>query len=483
MLINTINEHIASNTFSELKIDRSFLGTIKSYLPTLLQLLADLVSIAISLTAQIIFYSFRGSSELVNKISSDPFQYLPPLFLMVSIYWISLFFFSGLYKNWFERSPFDEMFSIIKVTFIGCLIFLLLLISEGITPKLFFLVYFAFFTFFLIIFRTIARRFQRVLRNNGILKFTTIVVGNNSNLNDLKEKLNNHKDWGFDVVGEINLEEFNSNNEIIEKFEELTSKNKVEIVVYNPVNHNQSSILEFIAYLSYKNVRIKIQPDLYHIFTGQTKTHNIYGIPFIEINPQLLKPWQAFAKRFFDIVFSLLVLIVGFPIWFVFALIILITSPGGVFYTQSRVGKNNQKFKIYKFRSMIPNNDEHRWAVNNDPRVTKFGKFIRKTHLDEIPQFWNVVLGDMSVVGPRPEQADLVERFANMIPYYNRRHAIRPGITGWWQVKYGIYEYSREEIENRLKDDFYYIENLSIKFDIEIIIRTVWCVIKGHGQA
>jgi len=228
---------------------------------------------------------------------------------------------------------------------------------------------------------------------------------------------------------------------------------------------------------------VKIEPDLYDIFTGQVRTLPIYGIPLIEISSQLLKPWEAAVKRLFDIVFSLLVIILGLPFWLLFALIIKLESKGPVFYTQKRTGKNGNEFRIYKFRSMFTNiPKEAGWTVVNDPRVTKFGKFIRKSHLDEIPQFWNVLIGDMSVVGPRPEQPKFVEEFSNEISYYKRRLKVRPGITGWWQIQYQPYELSLEEIKNRLKDDFYYIENMSLKLDIEIVVRTVYCVIKGHGQ-
>jgi len=122
------------------------------------------------------------------------------------------------------------------------------------------------------------------------------------------------------------------------------------------------------------------------------------------------------------------------------------------------------------------------WTELNDPRVTKFGRFIRKTHLDEVPQFFNTLKGDMSVVGPRPEVPALVETFSNALPHYRRRLKVRPGITGWWQIKYTIYEFSIDEIRNRLKDDFYYIENFSLRLDFEIILRTVWLIFKGHGQ-
>ncbi|MCX6146032.1 MAG: sugar transferase, partial [Candidatus Kapabacteria bacterium] len=200
-------------------------------------------------------------------------------------------------------------------------------------------------------------------------------------------------------------------------------------------------------------------------------------------------PWQEVAKRIFDVIFSAIVLVLGSPFWLLTMLIIRIESKGNTIFKQERVGKDGKIFKIYKFRSMISEEEQLKrkqwtiWTAVNDPRVTKFGKFIRKTHLDEVPQFFNVLIGDMSVVGPRPENAKLMKEFTEEVPSFPRRLKVRPGITGWWQIKYTTYEFNIQEIENRLKDDFYYIENMSIKFDLEIIIRTVWCVIKGHGQA
>jgi lipopolysaccharide/colanic/teichoic acid biosynthesis glycosyltransferase len=123
------------------------------------------------------------------------------------------------------------------------------------------------------------------------------------------------------------------------------------------------------------------------------------------------------------------------------------------------------------------------WTSADDPRVTPFGRFIRRTHLDEIPQFWNVLRGEMSLVGPRPEQPQFVEKFSDMMPYYRRRLKVRPGITGWWQVKAKSNPESREEIESRLRYDFFYIENISFMLDIEILVRTVFVMLQGHGRA
>ncbi|MFA5510946.1 MAG: sugar transferase, partial [Candidatus Kapaibacterium sp.] len=240
-----------------------------------------------------------------------------------------------------------------------------------------------------------------------------------------------------------------------------------------------------VSFASDNHIKVKVDPDLYDIFTGQAKTQMLYGIPLIEIRTQLMKPWQEVIKRIFDVIFSLTFIILGLPLWLLVALIVKLDSKGPVLYSQPRVGKNGKIFKIYKYRSMSyePLPKDQKWTSKNDPRVTRFGKFIRKTHIDETPQFFNVLMGDMSVVGPRPEQPKFVDEFSKLLPYYNRRHKVRPGITGWWQVTSTGYELSLEEVTSRIKDDFYYIENMSLKLDFEIVIRTVWCVLKGHGQA
>jgi len=215
------------------------------------------------------------------------------------------------------------------------------------------------------------------------------------------------------------------------------------------------------------------------------KTLPLWGSPFIDISTTLLKPWEAFVKRAIDIAFSLSVIVMGLPLWLIVALVVKLDSAGPVFYSQVRTGKRGKEFRLYKFRTMVTDADKGgpNWCQKDDPRVTKVGRFLRKSHLDEIPQFWNVLKGEMSLVGPRPEQPFFVDKFTKMIPYYSRRLIVRPGITGWWQIKYEPYMESVEEIENRIKDDFYYIENMSLKLDLEIIMRTFFLLFRSHGMA
>jgi exopolysaccharide biosynthesis polyprenyl glycosylphosphotransferase len=488
-----IKEDLGIYDFTNLKsINYSFIQKSKnSFYPFLLQFSADILSIIFSFIFQYIIRFETGliNSDIKSKIYNDPMLLALPLVALI-FYWIILFFFSGLYKNWFERSPFDEIFTILKITFFGTSLFFISLMLNNTRPRLLFLIHFFIFSTTTILFRTLARRFQRKLRKNKIINFPSLIIGNSKDANELLQKITSHPDWGYNILGVLDSNFITKLNQINEDyFIDKLNMFKPETIIIAKGLEDTNKLMMIANICSFNNIKLKIEPDLYHIFTGQTKAQNIYGIPFIEISTQILKPWQEVAKRIFDVVFSVIVLVLGSPFWLLTMLIIRIESKGNTIFKQERVGKDGKIFKIYKFRSMISEEEQLKrnqwtiWTAVNDPRVTKFGKFIRKTHLDEVPQFFNVLIGDMSVVGPRPENAKLMKEFTEEVPSFPRRLKVRPGITGWWQIKYTTYEFNIQEIENRLKDDFYYIENMSIRFDIEIIIRTVWCVIKGHGQA
>jgi exopolysaccharide biosynthesis polyprenyl glycosylphosphotransferase len=267
--------------------------------------------------------------------------------------------------------------------------------------------------------------------------------------------------------------------------QQILSKESPSDVIVMMEQTDHRWLLDIVMQCRELGISVKIQPDLYEIFTGQARLLAIHGMPLIDINPELLKTWERVVKRIFDIAFSAIVLLLGLPFLLITAILVKLDSKGPIFFSQIRVGKNGKIFTMYKFRSMITDAEAEgpRWASVNDPRVTRLGRFLRKSHLDEIPQFWNVLKGEMSLVGPRPERPFFVEKFKKDVPYYLRRLVIRPGLTGWNQVHYRDYEETLEEITNRLKHDFYYIENMSLQLDVEIIIRTVIRVFRGQGQA
>ena len=194
--------------------------------------------------------------------------------------------------------------------------------------------------------------------------------------------------------------------------------------------------------------------------------------------------FQSIIKRFIDIILSVSALVILFPINVLIGLIIQITSAGGIFYTQIRLGLKGNRFTLIKFRTMHANSEKSTgpvWADKDDPRITAVGKGLRKYHLDEIPQLLNVLRGDMCIVGPRPERPQIIDELVQDIPYYSRRLKVRPGITGWAQIR-GVYDSSVADVHNKLKHDFYYIENMSLLLDIKIIFLTVWAVFRGKGH-
>jgi len=217
---------------------------------------------------------------------------------------------------------------------------------------------------------------------------------------------------------------------------------------------------------------------------GQARTQQIYGFPLIEINPQIMQPWEKTVKRLMDVLFSLFFLILTLPVFILVALFIKLETPGPVFFKQKRVGKNGEAYTIYKFRTMIQHAEKYTgpvWAGKRDPRITRVGRFLRKTRIDEFPQFINVLAGEMSLVGPRPERAYFVEKLKREYPYYLRRLKVKPGITGWAQVK-GEYDTSIEEAKEKLAYDLYYIENMSLRMDLRILLYTIAVMLRFKGQ-
>lgn len=458
---------------------------------TLLQLASDVICIILSYSIQYVLRFTTGlfSQTLVPNIT----QFVLGLVLFLC-YWLLVLFFLGMYKDWYQRSPFDELFALLRAIFIGTFILVFILFypsSESL--RMMFVVYFILLSSLTVIGRYTIRLIEKKMRFNGIIAIRSIIVGDYQKAKEFHLKTINARNWGYNSLGIVLTEPINSNLKVqddsvilgyAEDLNSILDKYKPKELIISTDKHNHKKLLSITETAASLNIKVKIEPDLYEIFTGSVKTQYLYGVPLVEISEQLMKPIHAIIKRIFDIVFSFIVIMIGLPIWFLIALLITLDSRGGIFFIQQRVGKDGKIFNMYKFRSMkidAPKQNSS-WTVVNDPRVTKFGKFIRKTHLDEIPQFVNVLIGDMSVVGPRPEMKSFVEQFSKEEPTYKRRLIVRPGITGWWQVKYTTYELSIDEIKNRLKDDFYYIENMSLKLDVEIIIRTVWCVMTGHGQ-
>lgn len=442
-----------------------------------------------------LFFYLRVNTGWFELISQPDF-FLP--MLTIYFYWLIIFTIVGMYRTWFAQSRFDEISTLFKTSFVGIFILLFLILYDdyksGVATPFRFYIFIYWLIFFVIVSigRILARSIQRNLLIKGVGRRNALIIGFNPRALEIFDMIENHKALGLDVVGFIAVLNENVDKDYkgvkvldtVDNLESIIKKYNVKNVIISVERHHEDLILDVISKCNGNEVEIKIVPDLYDIISGQVKTSQIYGIPLIDIMPELMPEWEKKLKRLMDIVFSLILLIVTSPITLLAAIAIKLESEGPVFYKQERMGMNGKIFKIIKFRTMINDAEKYTgpvWSTKNDPRITKVGKFLRKVRLDEIPQAINILKGDMSFVGPRPERPYFVEKLSKEIPLYKRRLKVRPGLTGWAQVKHK-YDESIEDVKIKLRYDLFYIENMSLRLDFKIILRTIFVVLFGKGQ-
>ena len=246
---------------------------------------------------------------------------------------------------------------------------------------------------------------------------------------------------------------------------------KIEEVIIAIESHERSKIQEIVVKVKSTNVQIRAVPDILDIISGNVKMSSIFGVPLIEMSHDTMPAWQINVKRLIDSVVSLMAIILLSPTYIVLAICVKFSSKGPIFYCQERLGRYAKPFKIIKFRTMYVDAEKDGPALSsdNDPRITPLGRFMRKVRFDELPQFVNVLKGDMSLVGPRPEREFYIEQIVQRAPHYYSVFKVRPGITSWGQVKYGYAE-NVDEMVDRLKYDIIYLENMSLYLDIKILI-------------
>ena len=338
--------------------------------------------------------------------------------------------------------------------------------------------------------RFTVRSIQRLFLSKGIGGRSTILLGTGKDAQNLANEILHRPTLGFTLKGYFSQSESKEMNHCCsylgspdDIYTYVQTHNIHEmIIVLN--NHKHDKLLDIIGRYEMLDICIKIIPDMYESISGRVRIDVLNDIPLMDINPDIMTEFQSIVKRTGDILLSLASLIILLPLFFVLMIIIGLSSPGGIFYKQIRMGKDGIQFSVYKFRSMYQDSESKTgpiWSDKGDKRITPIGKLIRKFHFDEIPQFINVLMGKMSIVGPRPERPQIIEVLIKEIPYYRHRMKVKPGITGWAQIR-GVYDASLGDVYIKLKHDFYYIENMSLSLDCKILLLTVWAVIKGKGR-
>ena len=461
-------------------------------------LICDIIAAMLSWT---LFYIYR-------KMYIEPLKFgidIPVVFnsqyylalIFIPVFWVTIYYVTGQYSNIYRKSRLLELGKTFMTSLGGVtVIFFLLLLNDSISDyKKYYNLYFTLlalhfvFTYLFRLYLT-TRTIHKIHRR--VIGFNTIVIGANQKAVRMVEDMRvqkrpaGNKIIGFLTVDQAEsypLEKFAPNLGTYKNMQKVINELEVEEIIIALESSEHKLLSEILTILENRVHSVWGIPDLFDILSNQAKTSTIFSDPLLRISNGLMPVWQEKIKRLLDVVVSILALVVFSPVFLLLGILIKTSSKGPVFYNQERVGKFGKPFTIYKFRTMVKDAESNGplLSSSNDCRITRIGQFLRQTHLDEIPQFVNVLWGEMSLVGPRPERKYFIDQIAKEAPYVTHLQKVRPGITSWGQVKYG-YASNVEEMIERLQYDMVYLKNISLYVDFKILIYTVMDCVKAKGK-
>ena len=416
--------------------------------------------------------------------------------VIVPSFWMLLYAILGTYRrplrNYRIRMLRDTFLSSIIGTIV--VFFVLLLDDEVYSYKQYYILLFTLFFLHFII--TVI---PRLIITTGIVKkihsgefgFNTLIIGGSEKAIEIIDELKKLKQSsGHLLKGFVNINgnDFKLAEHLpflghIDDVHQIIRSHDIKEVIIALESSDHEKIQHILVQLASFDLKINVIPDSYDIIAGQVKTSSIYGALLVEVDLLPMPDWQFSTKRFLDIIISLFSLVVLSPLLLILAIAVKVSSKGPIFFTQERIGINGKPFNIIKYRTMVVDSEKNgpQLSSSNDSRITPLGKILRKTRLDEFPQFINVLFGDMSIVGPRPERQFYIDQIIQKDPQYLYLNKVRPGITSWGQVKYGYAE-NVEEMVQRMKYDLLYIRNMSLALDFKIMFYTFVIIVKAKGK-
>lgn len=429
------------------------------------------------------FYSLLAKLIPIDSGIPDFTGYMVLSFMVIPI-WILIFQTRKMYRPRRVVFIFDEFFLIARLVTFGIVFSFGLIFFYRVFPysRLTFVLIWAFSIVLITFGRYIVLKIEKTLYSKGKALRNAVIAGNNQTALAIYNNFSDHVYAGYKIIGYLEEDDFSGEDclqgkdklGIFSRIVTVVKKYHIETVLVAVPSNENEKLYELMRLSEGENVEFLLVPDFLEMITSSVRVQEIDGIPFLRIKSIPMSIWNRMSKRVFDFILALLFLIIISPLLIIIALLVKLTSKGSAFYLQERLSFTGKNFNMIKFRSMVEDAEKDVGAVmasKNDHRHTRIGSYLRKYSLDELPQFINVLKGDMSIVGPRPEREFFINLMKGKIPKYLERHRVKCGITGWAQVN--GYRGTDTSLEKRIEFDIYYIENWSIVFDMKIILKTL----------